>query len=103
MSDMSNNNNIPVNIKEQLEKIKPFLAKKYKVKEIGYFGSFASGNYSDSSDVDILIELDEPLGWEFFDLKNFLETHLKRPVDLVTRNALKKQLKEKILKQTIFV
>jgi len=90
-------------IKKRLKEIKPILADKYKVKEIGFFGSFASGTYSDSSDVDILIELSEHLGWEFFDLKNDLETHLNRHVDLVTRDALKKQLRDKIIKQTIFV
>ncbi|MEX2403490.1 MAG: nucleotidyltransferase family protein [Balneolales bacterium] len=92
-----------INIEQHLKTLKPTLYEKYKVKEIGVFGSFARGEQTDASDIDILIELQEPLGWGFFDLKEFLESQLNRHVDLVTRNALKKQLKEKILSQTKFV
>jgi len=90
-------------IEQRLIALKPFLAKKYKVKNIGIFGSWSEGTQSASSDLDILIELDEPLGWEFFDLKDFLESEFNRSVDLVTRSALKNQLKDKILSQTRFV
>ena len=74
-----------------------------KVNEIGLCGSYAKAEQSDTSDIDILIELQEPLGWAFFELKDFLESHLNRSVDLVTRNALKKQFKNSILSQTKFV
>jgi predicted nucleotidyltransferase len=87
----------------KLEDLKPVLAKKYKVKHIGYFGSYASGDETESSDIDILVEFEEPLGWKFFELKDFLEEHLAKPVDLVTRNALKEQLRESILSNTIYV
>lgn len=90
-------------IEQRLIALKPFLSKKFKVKNIGVFGSYSEGTQSASSDLDILIDLHEPLGWEFFDLKDFLESEFNRPVDLVTRNALKKQLKDKILSQTKFV
>jgi uncharacterized protein len=90
-------------IERQLQALKPVLSEKYKVKEIGVFGSYAKGEQSEASDIDILVDLREPLGWDFFELKDFLEAQLNRPVDLVTRNALKKQLKDKILSQTVFV
>lgn len=90
-------------IERQLQELKPVLAQKYKVKEIGVFGSYAKGEQSEASDIDILVDLQEPLGWDFIELKEFLESELNHPVDLVTRNALKKQLKDKILSQTIFV
>jgi predicted nucleotidyltransferase len=92
-----------IDIEQRLIALKPFLAKNYKVKNIGVFGSFANGTQSESSDLDILIDLDEPLGWKFFELKDFLESEFNRPVDLVTQKALKKQLKENILSQTKFV
>jgi len=79
------------------------LAKEYKVKEIGYFGSYATGEETELSDIDILVEFKEPLGWKFFELKEFLEEQLGRSVDLVTRNALKEQLRESILSKTIYV
>ena len=90
-------------IEKQLQALKPVLAEKYKVKEIGLFGSYAKGEQTNSSDIDILVDLQEPLGWAFFELKEYLEEQLNRPVDLVTRNALKKQLKDRILSQTKFV
>ena len=90
-------------IEKRLKELKPFLAKEYHVERIGYFGSFALGTEGDDSDIDIVIDLKEPLGWDFVNLKLFLEKELNRPVDIVTRKALKKQLKNKILSQTRFV
>lgn len=90
-------------IEKRLIALKPVLMKKFKVRNIGVFGSYSQGTETASSDIDILIDLQEPLGWKFFDLKEFLEEELNRSVDLVTRNALKKQLRDKILSQTKFV
>lgn len=90
-------------IERQLQELKPVLAQKYKVKKIGVFGSYARGEQTEASDIDILVDLQEPLGWDFIELKEFLEAELDHPIDLVTRNALKKQLKDKILSQTVFV
>jgi predicted nucleotidyltransferase len=89
-------------IKEVLKKFKPILTEKYKVKQIGVFGSWARGEQSEESDVDLLVEFAEPIGWEFVDLKEFLEQILGRPVDLVTIRALKPQLKDRILREVIF-
>jgi len=51
----------------------------------------------------VLVEFFEPLGWEFFDLKEYLEEILARKVDLVTENAIRPQMKEKILNEVIYV
>lgn len=55
------------------------------------------------SDVDVLVEFDDrPIGlFEFIDLKEYLEEILDRPVDLVTEDGLKRQLREGILKEAI--
>ena len=89
-------------IKETLKGLKPILQEKFKVKEIGIFGSFVRGEESEESDVDILVEFSEPIGWEFIDLMEFLEKILGRKVDLVTVRALKPQLKDKILKEVVY-
>ena len=89
-------------IEETLKKYKPLLREKFKVKEIGIFGSYARGEESDQSDVDLLVAFDETIGWEFIDLKDFLEGILDKPVDLVTVNALKPQLKGEILKEVFY-
>lgn len=90
-------------LKSKLEELKPVLEEVYKVREIGFFGSFAKGVNTDQSDIDILVDLKEPLGWKFFELKDFLEDKLGRPVDLVTQQALKDRLRHSILNETIYV
>jgi hypothetical protein len=89
-------------ITETLKRYKPILMGKFKVKEIGIFGSYVRGEESEESDVDILVEFSEPVGWEFIDLVEFLEKILERKVDLVTVRALKPQLKDKILKEVVY-
>ena len=89
-------------IKETLKRCKPILREKFKVKEIGIFGSYVRGEESEESDVDILVEFAEPIGWEFIDLVEYLEEILGRKVDLVTVRALKPQIKDKILKEVVY-
>jgi hypothetical protein len=87
----------------KLKELKPTLYRNYSVKEIGLFGSFSRGDYSEESDIDILVELEKPIGWKFFSLELYLEQIFKRKIDLVTKNALKEQIKENILNQVNYV
>lgn len=87
----------------KLTELKPVLYNEYSVKRIGLFGSFSDNSFSENSDIDILVELEKPIGWKFFSLEIFLEKIFGRKIDLVTHNALKSQLKEKILKQVQYV
>lgn len=89
-------------LKKKLKDLKPILEKNYKVKSIGLFGSFARNEANEDSDVDILVQFSEDIGWEFVDLKQFLEENLERKVDLVTVEALKPELKEEILRDVIY-
>jgi len=89
-------------IKLILKKNKGKLQDKYKVNRIGIFGSYIHGNQDESSDIDILVEFFEPIGWEFIDLKEFIEGILDLKVDLVTPNGLKPVIREKILKDVIY-
>jgi uncharacterized protein len=90
-------------IEKILSAHKKFLGSRFHVTNIGVFGSYVRGEQTDKSDVDILVELSEPIGWEYVDLKEFLEEILGKPVDLVTRNALKRQLKDSILEEVRMV
>ena len=89
-------------IEEILRGYRPFLQEKFKVKEIGIFGSYARDEESEESDVDILVEFSEPIGWEFFDLKELLQEILGKEVDLVTMKALRPQMKDKILEEVVY-
>ena len=91
------------NIEHILRNPKPMLSEKYEVERIGYFGSYARGEQTKDSDIDILVEFRRPLGWVFFDLQELLEQKLQQKVDLVSIKALKEQLRDEILRQTRYV
>ena len=90
-------------IELKLQEIKPVLVDRFHVSSIGYFGSFVSGKQNSESDLDLLVEFSEPVGWGFFTLEKFLEQSLGLPVDLVTKSALKERIKEPILNQVIYI
>ncbi|MCP8313123.1 MAG: nucleotidyltransferase family protein [archaeon] len=91
-------------IKNILAANKEELRQKYKVKEIGIFGSFVRGEQRKRSDVDILVEFEEPIGlFEFMDLEEYLEKLLKVKVDLVSKGALKPRIGEYILKEVVYL
>lgn len=90
-------------ILSKLKDLKPILYKDYAVKEIGLFGSFSDETFNENSDIDILVELERPIGWKYFTLELYLEKIFNRKIDLVTKNALKDQIRETILKQVKYV
>lgn len=91
-----------VEVERILKEQKDFLNKKYSVSKIGLFGSYVRNDHSDSSDIDILVEFERPIGFGFIDLKDYLESILKKPVDLVTVNALKPYMKQEIMSEVQF-
>jgi uncharacterized protein len=92
-----------IDILNKLSDLKPILRKDYSVKEIGLFGSFSDDSYTEDSDIDLLVEFERPIGWKYFSLEIYLENIFGRKIDLVTKNALKEQIKERILNQVKFV
>ncbi|MDX2195529.1 MAG: nucleotidyltransferase family protein [Cytophagales bacterium] len=92
-----------LDIETKLKEIKPILVDKFHVTTIGYFGSYSFGQPTDNSDLDLLVEFSQPVGWEFFTLERFLEQYLGLRIDLVTKNALKPKIKEYILNQVHYI
>ena len=90
-------------IESKLKSIKPYLVNEYGIDQIGYFGSFANGDYREDSDLDILVSFKKRIGWKFFDLKEYLESVVGRKVDLVTERSLRRQWKESVLEQVIYL
>jgi predicted nucleotidyltransferase len=86
-----------IEILDKLKELKPVLASEYSVKEIGLFGSFADETATENSDIDLLVELSQPIGWRFFSLEIYLEQIFERKIDLVTKNAIRERIKENIL------
>lgn len=82
----------------------PQLKNGFGIKNLGVFGSYPPGNQDGASDIDILVEYqDTPDLLEFIALENYLSDLLEIKVDLVMKDALKKRIKDKILKEVVKV
>ena len=75
-------------ILKEIEKRKKDI-RKYGVKKIGLFGSFAKGKQHKKSDIDILVNFDK-----YIELKFMLERLFGRKVDLVIESDLRPELKK---------
>jgi len=75
------------------------LQSRYSVEQIGLFGSWVRGDMTSSSDIDILVQLNERSFDHYMDLKLLLEDTFGRKVDLVMESALKPRLREYILNE----
>jgi len=85
-----------------LTKHKQILVEKYHVKNIGLFGSYAKGNQSDESDIDILVDM--PSNFDlYYDLKEFLESAFGKPVDLGLQHNIRSLIKKQIANEVIYV
>ena len=69
------------------------LQTRFSVKRIGLFGSFESGNSTETSDIDLLVDFTDPTFDNYMDLKFYLEDIFNRPVDLVLSETLKPRLR----------
>lgn len=72
---------------------------RYGIKSLFVFGSFARGEATDASDVDVLYELRPGvrLGWEIEDLSDELTAIFGRPVDLIARSGVHPRLAATVL------
>lgn len=87
---------------KKLQAARPALADRWGVRRLAVFGSFARNEQSRASDVDLLVELDDALGYfEFMDLQRYLSDLLARRVDLATPEMLHPRMKDKILQECI--
>ncbi len=74
------------------------------IKSLAVFGSVARGDAIASSDIDVLVEFNRPVGlFEFIRLKYFLEELTSCRVDLVTRDAIRPAMREAILNEAVYV
>ena len=89
-------------IKEIIQVHRAELEEKYKVKKIAIFGSYARTEQDKKSDVDILVEFSEPVGFLFFHLAEYLEEILGVKVDLVTPDAIKPNRRKYIMVDLIY-
>jgi uncharacterized protein len=74
----------------------------FGVARVSLFGSFARDEGREDSDVDLLVEFGRPIGlFDFVRLERELSVQIGRKVELVTRAALKPQLRDRILAEAV--
>jgi uncharacterized protein len=77
---------------------------RFGAKHLALFGSAARDELRDDSDIDVLVEFDGPATFDgYMDLKFYLEALVARPVDLVTRDAVKPRMRPIIERDLIDV
>ncbi len=76
------------------------------IKSVAIFGSYVNGTPTEDSDVDVLIDFEPAAIIGFFalsDIKDNIETFLKRPIDLLTPQAISKYFRDEVLEQAEYV
>ncbi len=86
-----------------LSEAKASLSKRFRIAELALFGSWARGEQTADSDVDLLVEVDASLGLEFVTLAETLEQRLGLPVDLVSKRAVNPRHWDYIKNELIYV
>lgn len=77
----------------------------FGVEKIGLFGSYARGDNTVNSDIDILVKFGNTNSkfYSYFNLKNYLQDSLHREIDLCREEDIRKEFKEEILRSVVYV
>ena len=91
-------------IRKSLSGQKAILRSRYNISKLGIFGSYIRGEQKKGSDLDILIDYDEPPTLiALIEIENQLSELLGVKVDLVTRKGLKPRLRKQILGEVVYL
>lgn len=77
--------------------------RRFGVRELGVFGSFARDEQGPDSDVDVLVDLKRETFRDYMGLLSFLEALFGRKVDLVMKDTIKPIIRNRILRETVYV
>jgi predicted nucleotidyltransferase len=90
-------------ILKELNKLKETIKNNYKVKKIGLFGSYVNRTQTDASDIDFLVEFEKGADLiHYIGLTLYLEELFNKRVEVVSKPALKEELREQILQEVIY-
>lgn len=88
----------------RLKQHKDELQQKFPIVSLALFGSYARGDENPESDIDIMIELSEPMGWDFVDIVEYLETVFEgNKIDLISKGGIKPKMWPYIEEDVIYV
>jgi len=87
-----------------LKENKPYIEKQFGVVRIGLFGSYIRGDAHENSDIDIAVEMrDDQIFRNFFRLEQYLKDHLKKEIDLGIEGTLKPFVRQRVMKEILYV
>ena len=84
-------------MQRDLQRLMPDLSSRYGVIRLGYFRAYTSKHLKPKAEINILVQLEKPLGWSFFEMKEYIERRLMTRIDVVTHNGLKVLYRDQIL------
>ena len=90
------------NILQILRVHQPELQKKYPIGRLGVFGSYARGEATEQSDIDIAVEITGPMGLNFVAMANEIETLLGKKTDVVPLRSIKPQYQQFVQKDLVY-
>jgi predicted nucleotidyltransferase len=89
-------------IKVLISEHKQELRENFKVKEISIFGSYARGEQENRSDIDLLVDFTELISLlKLVGLENYLKDILEEEVEVIPKDDIRTEFKERILKEAI--
>ena len=101
---MKKHSNKLEDIKRTIEAHKELLREKYKVREIGVFGSYVRGEQNKTSDIDIVVEFTEAVSLlDLVEAELYLSEILGTKVDLIPKEDIRPELKDRILEETVYI
>ena len=91
-------------IRQVLSLQKQSICEIYRITEIGIFGSYARGDETETSDIDILVDYETaPTFIMLVELRDYLSQLFELKVDIVTKNGLKPRIRERVLAEAIYI
>jgi predicted nucleotidyltransferase len=86
----------------ELKLLMPTLKKLFKVETVEIFGSYARGEQSEESDVDILVTYSQMVSFfTVYDLEKYLRRKLCVKVDIVSKKFLNPYLQDRVLQEAV--
>ncbi|MFH1097219.1 MAG: nucleotidyltransferase family protein [Candidatus Desantisbacteria bacterium] len=91
-------------VKQILRENFEFLTNMYRIRSMGIFGSYVREEQKKESDIDILVEFNEPISLlKLVNIENFLTDFIGIKVDLISKEDIRPELKETILSEVVYI
>lgn len=88
-------------ILETLRNHKAYMKEAFGVEKIGLFGSYARGEETETSDIDLLVKMPSDFD-RFYDLKTFLESKFDKTIDLGQETSLRRFIRKRIESEIVY-